>query len=428
MGLNKDGFSKRNQGKYLVGFEIADRYIQISYLKIGDKEPVTLSVMAEAEEYNIPFVLFRKEDRGLWYFGKEALEKHKEEKGYFFQDLLNLACNKENIVVGTEVYKTAGLVALFIKRSLSLLNRVVPMEKIVACSFTLDIVDDKIVSVLRQMVNQLQLPGVEFHFMGKEESFFYYNLYTPQELWKNHVYLYELHNDIIKSYHLSMNRQTTPVVTMIENKEYPPLENKTPEDRDLEFINYLKADVEDKIVSTVYLIGEGFLGGKFQKSVRYLCTKRRVFAGNNLHSKGACLCLMEYFMPSVLSKEYVYLGNDKLIANVGMEVLERGKEIYFPIMDGGTSWHDNKKEWDFLLEEDNKLRLKIIPLTGKNVVYTDIILEGLDFHKVKYRRIHMEVHMESRDVMIIKVRDKGFGEYVPSSGQYWEERVTLKKS
>ena len=370
------------------------------------------------EDYNIPFALFKKEDTGLWYYGREAVEKHREEKGWFFPGLLDLACKKENIIVGTEVFKTAGLFALFVKRSLTLLSKIIPFEKIAACGFTLDCMDDLTVRVLRQMVNQLQLPNVEFHFMSKEESFFYYNLYTPLELWKNHVYLYEIEKDKIKSYHLSLNRQTTPLVTIIEKKEEPPLEKEAEEERDEEFLSRLSKDMEDKIVSAVYLIGESFLGNKFKKSVRYLCTKRRVFAGNNLYSKGACLCLMEHFMPTMLSKEYVYLGDDKLVSNVGMEVIERGKEIYLPVMDGGKSWHDNKKEWNFILEEENKIRLKITPLTGKNIVYADIILEGLEFHKVKYRRIHMEAHMESRDVMIIKVWDKGFGQYAASEGQY----------
>lgn len=433
MLFGRDSFRKKNMGKYIIGYELGKQYVQMSYLKIGEKEPQTLSMVAGQEQYNIPFVLYKQEDKNLWYIGKEALAKQKEQDGILLEDLLGNACREETTEVNLESYDSAALLALYVKRSLTYLSLIAPLEKIAAIMFTVENLDLRTVEVLRKMVDFLQLPQIMIQFMGKEESFYYYNLHTDVSLWNNHVYLYEMQRGKLTSYELSLNRQTKPIVTLIEKKDYdafPKVDElpETQEEKELwdeTFLKYVKEDMEEKIVSTVYLIGDGFLGEWYQKSVRFLCTKRRVFLGNNLYSKGACYALWDKVEPGELSGSYVYLGTDKLKANVGMEIIRQGTPSYLAILDGGNSWYDSKKEWDMILESDNRLVFRITPLNGKNVTQTQVVLHGLQMQKTPLCRIHAEVYMETPQCMKIKLWDKGFGEFYPSGGQYWEESIEL---
>ena len=105
--------------------------------------------------------------------------------------------------------------------------------------FTVEKPDQKTVEVLRQMVDFLQMPQVLIQFMGKEESFFYYNLHTDPSLWNNRVYLYEMQENKLQSYNLSLNRQTKPVVTLIEKKEYEEIRNNLIRARYLQLICFL---------------------------------------------------------------------------------------------------------------------------------------------------------------------------------------------
>ncbi|MBR4981291.1 MAG: hypothetical protein IKY94_01875 [Lachnospiraceae bacterium] len=433
MLFGRDSFRKKNMGKYIIGYELGKQYVQMSYLKIGEKEPQTLSMVAGQEQYNIPFVLYKQEDKNLWYIGKEALAKQKEQDGILLEDLLGNACREETTEVNLESYDSAALLALYVKRSLTYLSLIAPLEKIAAIMFTVENLDLRTVEVLRKMVDFLQLPQIMIQFMGKEESFYYYNLHTDVSLWNNQVYLYEMQRGKLTSYELSLNRQTKPIVTLIEKKDYdafPKVDElpETQEEKELwdeTFLKYVKEDMEEKIVSTVYLIGDGFLGEWYQKSVRFLCTKRRVFLGNNLYSKGACYALWDKVEPGELSGSYVYLGTDKLKANVGMEIIRQGTPSYLAILDGGNSWYDSKKEWDMILESDNRLVFRITPLNGKNVTQTQVVLHGLQMQKTPLCRIHAEVYMETPQCMKIKLWDKGFGEFYPSGGQYWEESIEL---
>ena len=433
MLFGKDSFRKKNMGKYIIGYELGKQHVQMSYLKIGEKEPQTLSMIAGQEQYNIPFVLYKQEDTNLWYIGKDALVRQKAHGGILLTDLLQNACKEEMAEVNLETYDSAALLALYVKRSLTYLSMIASLEKIAAIMFVVEKLDLKTVDVLRKMVEFLQLPQIAIQFIEKEESFYYYNLHTDVSLWSNQVYLYEMQERELKSYCLSLNRQTKPIVTLIEKKEYetfPKADNllQNQEEKTLwdeTFLEHITQDMEGKIVSTVYLIGDGFLGEWYQKSVRFLCTKRRVFLGNNLYSKGACYALMDKMDPTELSGSYVYLGTDKLKANVGMEILRQGAPSYLAILDGGSSWYDSRKEWDMILEKDNRLNFRITPLNGKNAAQTQIVLHGLQMAKTPICRIHAEVYMETPRSMKVKLWDKGFGEFYPSGGQYWEESIEL---
>ena len=431
MLFGKDGFLKKNHGKLLLGYELSRTYVQISYIKVGDSEPETLSMTAGTEDYNIPFMLFWAAETGVWYFGKEALERSKSSRGETVEELFTLACTRKKIPVGNENYETAALLALFIKRSLCHLTLGGALEQIAACTFILESPEEEKIKVLRRVIEYLQLPGVDFHFMGKKEGFFHYILNQEKELWKNQVFLYEMQKDCLTGYRLKQNHNTSPVVTLIDKKSYPSMSVKIPvtkqqkEERDREFLNHLKQDLEGEIVSTVYLIGDGFWGEWYKMSVTYLCAKRRVFLGNNLFTKGACYGLRDQLMSKEESPGYVYLGEDKLMANVGLLALKKGEEVYLPVLDGGSSWYESHKEWDFIIEKENSLQFRITPLDGKNVMYAEIILHGLELKQQKYSRIHVEVSMETREKMVVKIWEKGFGDFFSSMDQYWEEVILL---
>ena len=152
MLFGKDSFRKKNIGKYIIGYEIGKQHVQMSYLKIGDKEPQTLSMIAGQEQYNIPFALYKQEDLNLWYIGKEAIAKQKEHDGILLTNLLENACKEELTEVNLESYESCALLALYVKRSLTYLSLIAPLEKIAAIMFTVEKLDLKTVEVLRKMV------------------------------------------------------------------------------------------------------------------------------------------------------------------------------------------------------------------------------------------------------------------------------------
>ena len=65
-----------------------------------------------------------------------------------------------------------------------------------------------------------------------------------------------------------------------------------PKSADDNFKAFIQNIFEKKVVSSVFLTGEGFEKNWYPDSLRVLCNGRRAFIGNNLYSKGACYTSM----------------------------------------------------------------------------------------------------------------------------------------
>ena len=157
-----------------------------------------------------------------------------------------------------------------------------------------------------------------------------------------------------------------------------------------------------------------------------MCINRRVFAGNNLYSKGACYGILEKICPSDVGRDYIYLGKDKLKANVGMDVLKRGQNAYLVLLNAGVNWYEVGTCVEFILPKENKLEFRISSLTG-NVVYNEtMILEEMPERKPGTTRVRLEMKMVSDNTIFAEVTDLGFGEFYPATGKRWEKEIVLE--
>jgi hypothetical protein len=234
-----------------------------------------------------------------------------------------------------------------------------------------------------------------------------------------------------------MNRKTSPVACFIESDLYANMKMsdiviKTPEAKesyykqlDSDFLEIVRRHCEDKIITSVFLLGESFSKEWCRESLKYMCRGRRVFQGNNLFSKGACYGAREKTYPSVLGTSYVYLSDDKLRANVGMTCDKGQTEIYYPILNAGTNWFEVDKSFDVMLVKGNSITLNIVPIDGHVSRTAKISLEGLKVRGNKTNRVNIRFYMENPSAVWIEITDLGFGELFPSTGQVWRECIPV---
>ena len=166
----KDGMRKRKKGGIVVGYDMNDEYAQISYC-FSDKEEIeTLAVVAGTKQYSIPMVLCRKKETNQWLFGKEAVKCAKEGGGFPVEKLVSLARGTEPVDVGGESFDPVALLALFIKRSLSLMNLIAPVEWLDGMMLTVDCLDGRMVEVLARIAVNLNLKTDRIFFQSHVES------------------------------------------------------------------------------------------------------------------------------------------------------------------------------------------------------------------------------------------------------------------
>ncbi len=432
MFLEKKEESKLHKGSVLVGYDLGEQYSQISYCLYGKGDVEMVATVVGTKQYNIPTMLCKRKGVNQWYYGKDAVKYREEEDMLPMEGLITLARKGGQIELDGETYDPVALLTLFMKRSMTLMNFVASIESIDAIMFTVDELDDRMVEILAQAAANLNLKTSRIYFQSHTESFYYFVLHQPPELWNYQVIACEHNGTRLKTYRLECNKRTTPIVTLIEEQIYNtlviPAESEEETIRqdacrlaDERFLGILQKMCEGRIISSAYLLGDGFRTGWNEKSIQFLCHNRRVFQGNNLFSRGACFGLLEKLEPSEIGQKHVFLGRDKLKSNIGMNVLRQGKDSYFALLDAGENWYEVRKECEFLLGKEKELTFVITPLTGKNKELVEIPLKNASTSEAPYTRYRLEVSMSASDTVQIKVTDLGFGEFFPASGQVWEE-------
>ncbi len=434
-----DEFSKRN--KVVIGFELGQVYAQISYCRADQSVPDTFSMVMGEEQYDIPVLLSRRlesDGRASWLIGGDAAQSVKDGKGQLADNFVGLAEKKEKVRIGDDEYDAGELLETYIRKTLSLLSAHIRQEDIGAIAFTMDEMRPALMQAIRSAMENIPPKKAELYFMSREDCFFQYMIHQPQEMWIHDVLLYDYTKAGIRSYILQMNRNTNPVACFIETADFPQMKMpnisgmgnderaKLYKRLDAGLLEMARGYCEERVVTSAFLLGGYFSKDWCRESLRYLCRGCRVFQGNNLFSKGACYGARERLLPSTLSNEYVYLSDDKLRANIGMKCDKGQEEIYFPILNAGTSWYDVDKEFDVMLVKNNTLSLTITPIDGSRTRVANISLEGLSVRGNKTNRIGIRFYMKDTQAVWIEIKDKGFGELFPSTGKLWRECLPVE--
>ncbi len=410
-----------NTQSVVVGYDLGEEVSQISFAHLNGNGPQTLSTVAGEEQYNIPTVLCKRHEVNQWFYGKEAIKNASDGEGILIKNLIRRTREGKAVEVEGLQINPVELLALFVKKSFSMLGMVTTSSNIVSVMITVDKLDQKMVEILLQVMDIMNISKEMVCFQSHEESAFYYIMNQSPELWKYQVGIFDFEHGFLKTYCLETNKRTIPMVSYIEEKNYQDIVERNDE-------QFLKAAVDlckERIVSSVYLIGEDFQDKWCKRTLGYLCNGRRVFQGNNLYSKGACYAIMEKEIPGNLSKEYVFLGKEKLKSNIGMRVVKNKKEIYHALLDAGENWYDAKKEVDFLLESGNVISIIITPLNEIGNKVADILLSGIPMRPRCTTRVHMEVSLRAENILHIYCKDMGFGDIFTTSNQEWTEEFQL---
>ncbi len=430
-------FGNSDSRRFVLGYDLGEKVSQISYLASDADMPETLSVLAGSELYNIPTVLCKRKDVNQWFYGKEAVRHIEDGDGTRVDGLIAAAKEGKPVVVGETEYDPIALLTLFVKRSLSLLSLEVSMDNVDAIMITTRSLDHRMVQVLNAVTAALELKTSNIFYQSHEESFYNYMLYQPDDLARHTVLACDYDLEELSVFKMTLNTNTKPVVATIDVENFDDLMlptgfpkdaalfHKTCDRLDDEFLNIMQKVCSEKIVSTVFLLGEGYREKWPKRSLEFLCRTRRVFQGNNLFSKGATIAARERIRPSEGASRYVFLGEDKLKSNIGMNLLKCGTEAYHAILDAGVNWYEAQAQLDIYADPSGILDLEITPLTGKSPKVVQLYLDGLEKRPKGTTRLHLNLTMNAVDEVNIRVQDMGFGELFPATNKVWEQVIEL---
>ena len=310
-------------------------------------------------------------------------------------------------------------------------------ENIERITFSVPKTDIDISKMLKGMGRFLGIPKENIAVQDFKESFCHYMFYQPKELWQYEAALFYCDRNEIRAYMLRKLKTvsgrgadmfvTVDQVANAQMKElaavYPVLNVDKAKDADERFRAFIQSVFEKKVVSSVFLTGEGFENNWYPLSLKVLCNGRRAFIGNNLYSKGACY--HAWHQTREEDEIPVYLDDSKMMEQVCLRMRVHGKEGWYPIVQWGSHWYESDGQWEVLLEDTSDIEIHIESLATGELEAETVSLEGLKSRRDYALRLQIEtIFLDERTCKII-FKDIGFGEFYPASDFQVEKIIHL---
>jgi len=367
----------------MIGCELNERYCQISCFNESLQEPQTY----EAVAYPAP-------------------------------DLYMRALRQES-------HEVVRLLKEFLEQTLE------RFEQISRLVFTVPELNVDIGRMLKGIGQRVGISKSHIYVQDYKESFCNYMLYQPKELWQYEAALFHCDRHEVKAYMLRKIRTgnfiTVDEVAKAKMEElsavYPVLNVDRAREADVQFRQFIQGVFEKKLVSSVFLVGEGFENSWYPLSLKVLCNGRRAFTGNNLYSRGACYTA--YKKASDYKESFVYLDETMIMDQICLKLRMQGKDKWYPLVPWGVRWYEADSQCEILLENADDIEIHIESLAGAEMRVERIPLYGLPKRTNYTLRLQVKVMLLDEKRCRVSFRDMGFGEFFPATDFYVEKEIRL---
>ncbi|MBR4027315.1 MAG: hypothetical protein IKJ01_07140 [Lachnospiraceae bacterium] len=405
--------------KCYIGIDLNDHYAMISYYQLNKKEPETIALGVGGTMYQIPTLLAKKKTLAQWYYGDDARKKAKTSEVICVDALLPRALHREQIYIEGETYEAIDLLAVFLKKVMELPKMLGNVDSCNCLVLTVEHLSQENMEVLQEVFAKIGLTQEQFMLIDYKESFYYFTISQPQQLWIRNVYLFEYDGESLQYYALDRNTRTMPQVVTIKESHFFTLQ----EPKDESFFQILQKAFDNQVISSVFLVGEGFEGGWMQKSLSFLCRGRRAFVGNNLFSKGACYAA--YMKESPIKRKVIYMGDNEMRFNLCLKMKNRGKVDFFTLINAGKNRFEEKGECEMILSGTPEIDFwKQLP-SSREAIIEKVTLTDFPKRPDRTTRLHILATPIANDKIEVEIRDLGFGEIFKSTNKVWKYIITV---
>ena len=411
----------------IIGYDLNEKYCQISFYSEEAQEPQTMETTLD--NYQIPLAVGKKEKE--WVIGNDAKRLDVLKQGYVAEDLYRRVIRQEKIELGEETFEAIWLLAKFVEISL---KGFADIQQIV---FTVPRLTLDIGRILKGIGQRAGVKKSRIYVQDYKESFCNYMLYQPKELWQYEAALFHCDRHEVKAYMLRKLRTgfgkgkdtfvTVDEVASAQMKElaavYPVLNVDRAKDADVCFKQFVQGVFAKKLVSSVFLVGEGFENNWYPQSLKVLCNGRRAFLGNNLYSKGACYTA--YRRNFSIEEGPIYLDETKMMEQICLKMRVHGMDKWQPIVSWGTRWYESDSQFEILLENTDDIEIHIESLVGAEMKVERVPLAGLPKRKAYTIRLQVNTLFLDEKTCKITFKDLGFGEFFPATDFCVEKEIHL---
>lgn len=414
---------------FIVGIDFGNEYSQVCYYNVAKAEPESVVFQSPAAGLRVPTVVLREYDNATgWKAGEVALSCSALGEGVLFDRLLDTAkqgaeVTKENISVSPRQLIMVYLTFLLQSARRTFGGNEEPDRICIT-------IEDYCVEILDEISAAVELMGIpqdRVIYSSHVEAFVYYALSQKPELWKNDNVVFDYGRNGLIYCRIATAMDAGRRIVMSEKVDLRDEVGPFLDEDELEEKLLSKAGelFDRKLISTVYLTGEGFEGDfSCERFVNFVCSRRRVFAGQNLYAKGACFQAYETSAGGRL-KDCIIGCNERITTGIEMKICDRGVDKILRMVKPGVNWYRAGCSYDFIVDDCREIEIFLSPVGTKAKSRIRIPLTDFPVREDKASRVTVALRFTDDSCCHLSVIDRGFGEFVKSSGKVIKEEVLL---
>ena len=263
----------------IIGYDINSKICQISFLNEETQEPDTLDTGSENHQIPLAMTYYKE----VWTYGKNAKRMGSVRGSVQVTDIWEKALKKERLQIAGEEFEAVWLLAEFIRQTLQ------SFEKIESITFTVPEMSEDIRYLMKGIGQKLGVMKENIYVQDYKESFCHYMFNQPKELWQYESALFYCDQDVIRAFMLRelktgyrKGKESFVTVDKVAEAQMEELESVYPvlnvdkaKAADEHFKSFIQSVFDKKVVSSVFLTGDGFENNWYPNSLRVLCNGRR---------------------------------------------------------------------------------------------------------------------------------------------------------
>ncbi len=392
----------------LLGYNLGDEKTQIAVYDKKTREPV---LIGRTEENPDAFI-----DTEIVMEGRKPLVG--------FVDKIRRG---EEIVMDGRHSHPANVLAHFFRKTLSLTRQQYPGETIRQLVVTARDVTQEFAQIIYEALEKIGIGKERAFVAGYKQSFLYYVLYQKKDIWVHDVGLFDYYNRRLTYYQMHVDSTKKPKLVGVNEKDYSDAIEFSASGEEYQasvIENVIYGAVHKQLLSTMFMTGDGFEGSWADEVFRKLCIGRRLFKGQNLYVSGACFAAREIAETPRL-ESYLLLDDEMIKNYVWIEAYADAGEQEIVLAKAGTPWYLVDEEVDIIPDGDNEILLMVRNVFHQGEKQFLLDLEPVLTRVDRHCRIGMRVRFSSPDTCVVTLKDKGFGEFFPTSHRIWEKSFKL---
>jgi hypothetical protein len=192
---------------------------------------------------------------------------------------------------------------------------------------------------------------------------------------------------------------------------------------DATFENICEYEMKETYISAVFLTGLGFSEKWMNKSRTLLCAGRRVFAGQNIYTKGACY--------RAVGGEYENFCHKNIIENeenvdfdIGISSGDEADE-FIQITEGGHQWYNTHGKICVILDDTDTLTIRYRNIRTGEEERETVRLHGIPKRPNKTSKFSLEVEFDNPHQGAVVIKDVGFGKLFPTTNKVYRKEFEI---